>query len=97
MPLNKYLSARPEEEICRGCKFFPTKLEAVPEKIAEAVAVALEFSEIERGGGCFQYPDALTPAQWACSRALTRGRERAENLKADRDRKDRRRKEKQNG
>lgn len=87
MPLNKYRE-QTEDEICKGCAFLPTKPEAVPEDLTEAVAVALELAEIERGGGSFVYPDSLSSHDWAAINGLTRGRDRAESLKQERERKD---------
>jgi hypothetical protein len=93
MPLNKYRE-RSESEICAGCKFFPTKPEAVPDEILAAVGVAAELAEIERGGAKFAYPDALSPFEWASLRGLTRGKDRAETMKNERERREKRLQEK---
>jgi hypothetical protein len=92
MPLNKY-SGR-SEEICSGCKFLPTKPEAVPVEIIEAVAIGLELSELQNANATFAYPDALNSLEWHCLRGLTRGRERANKLKAEREKKKQRLEEK---
>lgn len=75
-----------EDDICKGCKFLPTKPEAVPEEIIEYIAVALEFDEISRIGGKFDYPSSLSPVEWASLRGLTRGRDHAESLRQERER-----------
>lgn len=82
----------PEDEVCRGCPFLATKPEAVPPDIAEHVAAALGLAELQRGGAAFAYPNGLTPLEWATLNGLTRGKDRAEGLKADRDRKEARKK-----
>jgi hypothetical protein len=92
MPLEKYRE-NPEEETCAGCKLFPTKPGNIPDEIAGPTYLALQLSEIERSGGKFNYPDALSPFEWSAIAGLTRGRERAENLRQDRERTDRRREE----
>ncbi|MCC6328999.1 MAG: hypothetical protein IT174_10815 [Acidobacteria bacterium] len=51
---------------------------------------ALVLTELERSGAKFLYPDALTAAEWASLAGLQRGRDRAEGLQAERDRKKRR-------
>lgn len=94
MPLNRYGESQPEEEICRGCRLLPTKPEAVPEDLAGFIYLALELSEIERAGAKFEYPGALAPLEWNLLRGLTRGRERAENLRQERERADEKRAEK---
>lgn len=93
MPLNRYADdvESTEAEICEGCKFYPTKPEAVPREIAFYVATALELSELESSGGRFAYPEAVTPIEWAAIAGLARGRGRAETLKADRERRKHRR------
>lgn len=48
--------------------------------------IALELSTLEKGGATFPYPEALSPLEWACLKGLTLGRDRAEELKAERDR-----------
>lgn len=87
-PLNKYLGKQSEEEICRGCKFLPTKVEAAPDAIAEYLMLALELSTLEKGGATFPYPDALSPIEWASVTGLTLGRDRAESLEAERERRE---------
>lgn len=94
MPLNRYGESQSEEEICRGCRLLPTKPEAVPEELAGFVYMALELAEIERAGAKFEYPGALIPLEWNLLRGLTRGRERAENLRQERERADERLREK---
>lgn len=93
MPLNKY-SGKSEADVCSGCKFLPTKPEAVPSELAESVAIALELSELQNSSATFAYPDALSPLEWNCLRGLSRGRERAERLKAGRDKRKHRLEEK---
>ncbi len=95
MPLNRYAEDEEttEEEICKGCRFYPTKPEAVPREIGFFVSAALEFSEIESSGGRYAYPDALPPIDWATMEGLARGRNRANSLQGDRERKDKRKKE----
>lgn len=94
MPLNRY-TQQPEESVCQGCNLVDTKPEGIPEEIASFVQITLQISEIERSGGTFAYPDALSSLEWACVCGLTRGRERAQGLSDERDRKERRRKERQ--
>jgi hypothetical protein len=84
----------PEEDVCRGCPFLPTKPEAVPDDIAESVGTALSLSELKRSGARFDYPKGLSAVEWACLKGLTRGSDRAEGLKQDRDRKEARKKRK---
>ena len=62
------------------------------EPFAEHVAAALGLAELQRGGAAFAYPNGLTPLEWATLNGLTRGKDRAEGLKADRDRKEARKK-----
>jgi len=52
--------------------------------------LALELSEIERGGAKFIYPDGLAATEWASLRGLTRGREKAESMRQERERKEER-------
>ncbi len=54
------------------------------------VSIALELSEVERSGGKFAYPDALSALEWACLIGLTRGKDGAESLKRERERKEER-------
>lgn len=61
-------------------------MEAIPEEILEFVGIALELTELEKSNARFDYPDALSPLEWNCLRGLTRGRDRAESLKQERDR-----------
>lgn len=63
-------------------------MEAIPEEIIGFVGITLDLTEIEKTA-TFAYPDALSPLEWHCLRGLTRGRDRAESLKQERDRKDR--------
>ncbi len=67
-------------------------MEAIPDEIIDYVAVALDLSELEKCSAKFDYPTALTPLEWNCLRGLTRGRDRAESLKNERDRQERKRK-----
>lgn len=66
-------------------------MEAVSDDIMEFVGIALDLTELEKSNAAFAYPDALTPLEWHCLRGLTRGRDRAESLKQERERKARRR------
>jgi hypothetical protein len=52
--------------------------------------MALDLSELERSGAKFIYPDGLAAPEWGALRGLTRGRERAEGLKQERERKEER-------
>lgn len=90
MPLNRYIENQTEEAICAGCRLLPTKPEAVPEELQGFIYLALSLSELERAGAKFEYPDALSPLEWDALRGLVRGRERAENLRQERERKDER-------
>jgi hypothetical protein len=94
MPLNRYLENQTEDEICKGCRLLPTKPEAIPEELAGFIYLALNLAELERGGAKFEYPGALTPLEWDALRGLVRGRERAENLRQERERADERLQEK---
>lgn len=86
MPLNKYPET-PEGDVCKGCKFYPTKPERIPEELWPHVAAALNLSELQRSGATFAYPDSLTGAEWAALSGLTRGRDKADKLQRGRDRK----------
>lgn len=94
MPLNKYGDGKPEDEICKGCRFYPTKTEAAPEAIADRIATALNLSELQRSGASFMYPDGLTAVEWCCLSGLTRGRDRADGLQKQRERQEQRKKNK---
>ncbi|MEZ5421855.1 MAG: hypothetical protein R2682_02015 [Pyrinomonadaceae bacterium] len=96
MPLNKYPD-RPEADVCRGCPLVATKPEAVPDELIDGVHLALSLSELQRSGSTFAYPHALSKLEWAALAGLQRGRDRAESLKAERDRIEARRKRKKNG
>lgn len=76
-----------EDEVCGSCRFLPTKPEAVPSELIEFVGAALDFAEMQRGGSTFAYPDALTLSDWAAIRGLQRGRDQAEMMRSDRERK----------
>lgn len=72
-PLFKYSnSGRSIEDICSGCNLRHTKPEASP--LNHAQTTALEIEELQACGAVFPYPDALTPYQWACRKALYRAR-----------------------
>lgn len=72
-PLWKYSnSGRTVEEICHGCNLRHTKPETSP--LVHAQNTALELEELQACGAVFNYPDALTPYQWACRKALYRAR-----------------------
>lgn len=86
MPLNRYLENQAEDDICRGCRLLPTKPEAVPGELAGFIYLALGLAELERGGAKFDYPGGLSPVEWESLRGLTRGRERAESLRQERER-----------
>lgn len=86
MPLNKYPD-QPEETVCQGCRLFDTKPETIAEEIEEHFYAALNLAEIERCGGRFAYPDGLSLAEWNSLKALTRGREKAERLDREREKK----------
>jgi hypothetical protein len=90
MPLNRYIENQTEDEICRGCRLLPTKPEAVPDELQGFIYLALSLSELERAGAKFDYPGALSPLEWDALRGLVRGRERAENLRQERERADER-------
>jgi hypothetical protein len=90
MPLNRYAATQTEDEICRGCRLLPTKPEAIPGELQEFIYLALSLSELERAGAKFDYPGALSPLEWDLLRGLVRGRERAENLRQERERADER-------
>jgi len=70
-PLFKY-RGRPVEDVCAGCNLRHTKPEATP--LIQAQNTALELEELQACGATFAYPDALTPYQWACRKALYRAR-----------------------
>lgn len=86
MPLNRYDAE--EDVICRGCPLFATKPEAVADEIAEFAGIALDLSELKRAGARFDYPDGLLPHEWAALAGITRGADRAESLRQERERKD---------
>lgn len=87
----------PDEEtetICRGCHLYATKPENMPESLAPHAAAAIELVELEKAGACFSYPSALQAVDWASLAGLTRGLRRADTLRDDRDREERRRNKK---
>lgn len=92
MPLNKYAD-RDEEDVCRGCPLVGSKSEAMPADLAEHAAAALTFGELQQAGATFAYPASLTAAEWAALSGLQRGRSMAENLRAERDRREAKKKE----
>lgn len=49
--------------------------------------MAAGLSEVKELGGRFEYPDGLSIVEWETLRCLKHGRDRAEKLKADRDKK----------
>jgi hypothetical protein len=71
-------SELPVVAICENCKFRETKPGAEPEHLTQAIITANEMDTIKSGGGVFQYPEALTPFEWACLKALQRGRSESE-------------------
>lgn len=71
-----------------------SKPEAVPQELAEFVGIALDLAETERGGAKFDYPNGLSALEWACNKGLTRGRDRAEGLRQERERQEARLKKK---
>jgi hypothetical protein len=91
--LNRYPQTA-EEEVCRSCPLQPTKPDATPDELEPYVAAALTLSSLFRSGARFSYPDALSAVDWACLNGLTAGRERADGMKAERDRQQRRLEEK---
>jgi len=44
--------------------------------LANAITEALGLDELKSLGAVFPYPDALSPYQWTCLRALERARQR---------------------
>lgn len=86
MPLNRYGANADEDAICRGCRLFATKPEAVADEIAEYIGTALDLSELKRSGARFEYPNGLSPYEWASLTGLTRGSERAESRRTERER-----------
>lgn len=72
-----------------------TKPENVPEKLTDAMSLALGLMEIQRAGAAFAYPTALSKLEWAALAGLQRGRDRAEALRAERDRREARKKKKE--
>lgn len=85
-PLNKY-PGQEEESVCKGCALLPTKPENIPEELWPHVAAALNLSELNRLGATFSYPHSLTAVEWASLSGLQRGRDKADKLQKDRDRK----------
>lgn len=88
MPLWRY-EDQPEEDVCRGCALAATKPEAIAADLMPLVAIALDLAEIRKVGGQFNYPDGLTAVEWQCLRALQYGQAKADELKAERDAKKR--------
>ena len=86
-PLFKYDGQRADVEICKGCRFYRSNIELAPEPLSQPIAVAFELNELFRGGARFDYPNGLSPFEWASLNGLTRGNTRAEKLKAERERK----------
>jgi len=87
----------PEDEICKGCKLYRTKPERMPEHLARHAETATTLAELQRSGASFSYPHALQAAEWASLSGLTRGRERAETMRQERDRKDQKTRKQRNG
>ena len=88
-PLNRY--ADDEETVCGGCNLQPSKPESLDERSAAAAGDALALAELQRSGATFAYPNALTPAEWSMIAAVTRGLDRAETLRQERERKTKKR------
>lgn len=76
-PLNRYEGSDPET-VCLGCPLVATKAEALDPQILQFAEAATRLAELNRGGAQFDYPNALTAAEWAAIAGLTRGRERAQ-------------------
>lgn len=51
---------------------------------------ALSLAELNRSGATFAYPNALTSAEWSMIAGVTRGIERAEGKRQEKDRKKKR-------
>ncbi len=71
-------SGRTIDQICGGCNLRHTKPDASPLNAAQNTA--LEIEELQQIGATFAYPDALTPYQWACRKALHRARQEDEAI-----------------
>jgi len=61
-------------DICETCVMLETKPGQEPPFLTPYIALAAELDEAHQVGGVFSYPDALTPVEWTCLRALHRGR-----------------------
>lgn len=83
-PLRKY-GVEDEERICKGCPLVATKPESIPDDLARHMSTAIELNELQRSGARFNYPDSLTPAEWAAIAAHTRGSDKAEALRRKRE------------
>ena len=73
MPLNKYGGTKPEDEICRECRFYPTKVEEAPFGAVEA----MEFFTLQKAGARFDYPNGLLPYEWAAITGMQHGADAA--------------------
>ncbi len=65
---------QPIERVCGGCYLRTTKPGYIPRDLAPWIEMALELDALKEGGAVFQYPDALSPWEWATLRALQLGR-----------------------
>lgn len=92
LPLGKYGEDADIETTCRGCKLVASKPESIPHELADHVSTAANLDRIQRIGGRFAYPDALTPIEWGCLAGLDEGRGLAEKLKRKREPKDKHKK-----
>lgn len=64
--------------VCGGCKLVRSKPEVVPDELRDFVGSGFRLAEINNAGGTFEYPDALTPLEWASLTTLKRGQSRAD-------------------
>jgi hypothetical protein len=62
-------------EVCQDCEARESKPELRPPHLAEAIATAYRLISSERI--TYQWPDSLTPTQWACLQAAEYAESRA--------------------
>lgn len=61
-------------DICGDCHLRLTKPGSQPPHLAEAISQVLRLDRLREGGAQYQFPNALTPLEWAAIDALQMAR-----------------------
>lgn len=64
----------PIDAICAACHLNETKPGNEPTHLTPAILTAQELDILHAGGATFAYPDALSPTEWICLKALQHAR-----------------------